>query len=90
MYAYENTIIISDILDPESWNLTTQSLTLDPIKSDYITGMCLWQGQQIAIFRNGSTWMVQTGPNLPVLIGNLTGPLPLLGVVRTARLSSAE
>ena len=67
MYAYENTIIISDILDPESWNLTTQSLTLDPIKTDYITGMCLWQGQQIAIFRNGSTWMVQTGPNLPVL-----------------------
>ena len=67
MYAYENTIIISDILDPESWNLTTQSLTLDPIKSDYITGMCLWQGQQIAVFRNGSTWMVQTGPNLPVL-----------------------
>jgi hypothetical protein len=67
MYAYENTVIISDILDPESWNLTTQSLTLDPIKSDYITGMCLWQGQQIAIFRNGSVWMAQTGPNLPVL-----------------------
>ena len=67
MYAYENTIIISDILDPESWNLTTQSMTLDPIKADYITGMCLWQGQQIAVFRNGSTWMVQTGPNLPVL-----------------------
>ena len=38
MYASENTIIISDILDPESWNLTTQSLTLDPIKTDYITG----------------------------------------------------
>ena len=67
MYAYENTIIVSDILDPESWNLTTQTLTLDPIKSDYITGMGLWQGQQIAIFRNGRTWMVQTGPNLPVL-----------------------
>jgi hypothetical protein len=67
MYAYENTIIISDILDPESWNLTTQSLTLDPIKADYITGMCLWQGQQIAVFRNGSTWMAQTGPNLPVV-----------------------
>ena len=67
MYAYENTIIISDILDPEIFNLTNQTVTLDPIKSDYITGMCLWQGQQIAVFRNGSTWMLQTGPNLPVL-----------------------
>ena len=67
MYAYENTIIISDILDPEIFNLTNQTVTLDPIKSDYITGMALWQGQQIAIFRNGSTWMLQTGPNLPVL-----------------------
>ena len=67
IYAYENTLIISDILDPEVFNLTTQTLTLDPIKSDYITGMCLWQGQQIAIFRNGSTWMAQTGPNLPVV-----------------------
>ena len=67
IYAYENTLIISDILDPEIFDLTNQTLTLDPIKSDYITGMCLWQGQQIAVFRNGSTWMVQTGPNLPVL-----------------------
>lgn len=67
MYAYENTLIISDILDPEVWDLTNQTLSLDPIKSDYITGMCLWQGQQIAVFRNGSTWMVQTGPNLPVV-----------------------
>jgi hypothetical protein len=67
IYAYENTLIISDILDPEIFNLTTQLLTLDPIKSDYITGQCLWQNQQLAVFRNGSTWMVQTGPNLPVL-----------------------
>jgi hypothetical protein len=67
IYAYENTLIISDILDPEVFNLTTQLLTLDPIKSDYITGQCLWQNQQLAIFRNGSTWMAQTGPNLPVL-----------------------
>ena len=67
MFAFENTLIISDILDPEVFNLTTQLLTLDPIKSDCITGLCLWQGQQIAIFRNGSTWMAQTGPNLPVL-----------------------
>ena len=64
IYAYENTLIISDILDPEIFDLTNQTLTLDPIKSDYITGMCLWQGQQIAVFRNGSTWMVQTGSEL--------------------------
>ena len=67
IYAYQNTLIISDILDPEVFDLTNQTLVLDPIASDYITGMCLWQGQQIAVFRNGSTWMVQTGPNLTVV-----------------------
>lgn len=67
MYAFENTVIVSDILDPEMFNLTTQLVTLDPVHSDQITGMALWQGQTIAVWRNGSTWIVETGPNLPVL-----------------------
>ena len=33
IYANDNTLIISDILDPEIWDLTNQTLTLDPIKS---------------------------------------------------------
>jgi hypothetical protein len=67
IYANGNTLIISDILDPEVFDLTNQTLTLDPIQSDVITGMCLWQDQQIAVFRNGSTWIVETGPNLTVV-----------------------
>lgn len=67
IYAYENTLIISDILDPEIFDLVNQTVTLDPVKSDYITGHCLWQNQTLAVFRNGSTWMIETGPNLNVV-----------------------
>ena len=67
MYAFENTIVVSDILDPEIWDVATQSLTLDPVKSDYITGQALWQVQRNVIYRNGSTWVVETGPGLPVV-----------------------
>lgn len=67
IYAYENTLVISDILDPEIFDLTNQLLTLDPVKSDVITGQCLWQNQTLAVFRNGSTWMIETGPNLAVV-----------------------
>jgi hypothetical protein len=63
----DNTIVVSDILDPEIWDAATQTLTLDPVKSDYIMGLSLWQTQRIAVFRNGSTWVVETGPGLPVL-----------------------
>lgn len=67
MYIYQNNVVISDILDPEHWDPATQELTLDPIASDQITGYCVWQNQQLAIFRNGSTWVVETGPNLDVV-----------------------
>jgi hypothetical protein len=67
MYAFENTLIVSDILDPEVFDLTNQLVTLDPVRSDAITGMCLWQNQTLAVFRNGSTWMIETGPNLAVV-----------------------
>ncbi len=67
IYAFQNTLVISDILDPEVFDAINQTLTLDPVKSDYITGQCLWQTQRIVVFRNGSTWVVETGPGLPVL-----------------------
>ena len=63
----ENTIVVSDILDPEVFDTLTQTLTIDPIKSDAITGQCVWQTQRIAVFRNGSTWVVETGPGLDVV-----------------------
>jgi hypothetical protein len=66
IYAYQNTLIISDELAPETFDVATGSLTLDPLTSDQVTGQALWQTQQIVVFRNGSTWMVQTGPGLAV------------------------
>jgi len=66
IYAYQNTLIISDILDPEVFDVATGSLTLDPQKSDEITGLNLWQTQRLAVFRNGSTYVIETGPNLAV------------------------
>jgi hypothetical protein len=63
----KNTIVISDILSPEVWDEATQTLKLDPIESDLITGLSLWQNQRIAVFRNGSTWVIETGPGLSVV-----------------------
>jgi hypothetical protein len=66
MYVYKNNLVVSDILDPEIFDVTNQIVTIDPVASDEITGLCLWQNQTLALFRNGSTWMVGTGPNLTV------------------------
>jgi hypothetical protein len=67
IYANTNTLVVSDILSPEVWDPISQELTLDPIASDLITGLAVWQNQTIAVFRNGSTWIVETGPNLAVV-----------------------
>jgi hypothetical protein len=67
IYVNKNNLVISDILDPEVWDPATQELTLDPIASDVITGIIMWQRQTLAVFRNGSTWIVETGPNLDVV-----------------------
>jgi hypothetical protein len=67
IYVNKNTLVISDILDPEVWDPATQELTLDPIESDVITGLIMWQRQTLAVFRNGSTWIIETGPNLAVV-----------------------
>lgn len=66
MYAYQNVLIVSDALDPESFLPLTGSVTLDPITSDVITGISMWQQQQLVVFRNGSTWVIQCGPNIDV------------------------
>lgn len=66
IYAYQNTLIISDLLNPEVFDVATGSLTIDPIASDTITGQALWQEQNIVVFRNGSTYVVGTGPGLDV------------------------
>jgi len=66
IYIYQNNLIVSDVLDPETFFITTNTLTLDPVTTDLITGQSLWQNQQLAVFRNGSVWMVETGPGLDV------------------------
>lgn len=66
MYAYQNTLIVSDFLDPETFFEITGSVTIDPVASDAITGIAIWQTQQVVVFRNGSTWVIQTGPGLDV------------------------
>ena len=66
IYAYQNTLVVSDALDPETFHIITGEVTLDPITTDEISGQALWQNQAIAVFRNGSTWMIQTGPGLDV------------------------
>lgn len=65
--AMDNNLYVSNILDPEVWNPVLQSVTLDPVVSDSITGLVNWQRQTLAVFRNGSTWIVETGPNLEVV-----------------------
>jgi hypothetical protein len=67
IYVNQNTLVISDILDPEVWDPATEEVTLDPIQSDLITGICVWQRQTLAVFRNGSTWIISTGPGLNVV-----------------------
>lgn len=66
IYVNDNTLVISDLLDPEVWHPATQELTLDPVATDMITGQTMWQSQTLVVFRNGSTWLVVTGPNLDV------------------------
>ena len=65
--AMTNNLYVSNILSPEVWNPTLQSVTLDPVASDEITGQVVWQRQTLAVFRNGSTWIIETGPNLDVV-----------------------
>lgn len=66
IYAYQNTLIISDILNPEYFDVVTGSLTIDPIATDQITGISVWQSGGVIAFRNGSTWIINTGPGLDV------------------------
>jgi len=66
IYVYQNNLIVSDALNPEHVDVITGSVTIDPITTDLITGQALWKDQKIAVFRNGSTWLVETGPGLDV------------------------
>jgi hypothetical protein len=66
LYAYQNTLVCSDLLNPEHVDVITGTVTLDPVSTDLITGIALWKDQKIAVFRHGSTWLVETGPGLSV------------------------
>lgn len=66
IYIYKNTLIVSDILDPEVFDVATGNVTLDPKATDEITSIILWQEQRLVILRNGETWICDTGPGLDV------------------------
>ena len=66
--AMDNNLYISNLLDPEVWNPVLQSVTLDPVFSDTITGQVNWQRQTLAVFETAlpgsskpariSTWSI--------------------------------
>lgn len=62
-----NTLVCSDILDPEVFDVATNTVTIDPQKSDVLVGQAIWQTQRIAVFRNGATYVIETGPGLNVV-----------------------
>ena len=78
-----------NILSPEVWNPVLQSVTLDPVASDEITGQVVWQRQTLAVFRNGSTWIIETGPNLDVVDWEINRASATVGCCSHGTMSNA-
>jgi hypothetical protein len=63
-----NVIVCSNILDPETYDPTLQNIvTLDPVTSDVITGLAVWQDQALIVFRNGAAAQVGSGIQVPIV-----------------------
>ena len=63
-----NVVVCSNILDPTTFDPTLQNLiTLDPVTSDVITGLAIWQDQSLIVFRNGATCQVGSGIQVPIV-----------------------
>jgi len=63
-----NVVVCSNILDPEVYDPTLQNIiTLDPITSDIITGLAIWQDQSLVVFRNGAVCQVGSGIQTPIV-----------------------
>jgi len=63
-----NVVVCSNILDPETYDPTLQNIvTLDPVTSDVITGLAIWQDQSLIVFRNGAAAQVGSGIQVPIV-----------------------
>jgi hypothetical protein len=63
-----NVIVCSNILDPEVYDPTLQNvITLDPVTSDVITGLAIWQDQSLIVFRNGAACQIGSGIQTPIV-----------------------
>jgi len=63
-----NVIVCSNILDPLTYDPTLQNIiTLDPVTSDVITGLAIWQDQSLIGFRNGAAAQVGSGIQVPIV-----------------------
>jgi hypothetical protein len=61
-----NVVVCSDILSPEVFDPILNLVQLDPVTSDWITGIAIWQEQQLIVGRNGSTSAVGSGIQTPI------------------------
>ena len=63
-----NVVVCSNILDPETYDPTLQNIiTLDPVSSDVITGLAIWQDQSLIVFRNGAACQIGSGIQTPIV-----------------------
>ena len=63
-----NVVVCSNILDPETYDPTLQNIiTLDPVTSDVITGLAVWQDQSLVVFRNGAACQIGSGIQTPIV-----------------------
>jgi hypothetical protein len=76
-----NLIVCSDILDPEVFDPIMNLIQLDPVSSDWITGISVWQEQKLIVGRNGATYEVGSGIQTPISqwtinqISRVVGPI---------------
>jgi hypothetical protein len=63
-----NVVVCSNILDPATYDPTLQNIiTLDPVTSDVITGVAIWQDQSVMAFRNGAVCRIGSGIQVPIV-----------------------
>ncbi len=59
-----NLVYFSGLLTDTTWDVTNLSVQLDQFLQDSVVGMSPWQGFNIIVFKNTSTWSVASNPTL--------------------------
>lgn len=79
---HSNIVVCSNILDPEVYDPTMQNLIqLDPVTSDWITGIAIWQQQQLIVGRNGATYAVGSGIQTPISQWTISDVSRIVGAI---------